>query len=127
MIAGVPQPALIAMREIWRCTNGVDRDSHGIKMSEISNRMNCSKPAITQMINDLEKKGYVERVLTKDDRRVVNVCLTKDGNEVLKKGETAMISMLDQITDSLGENDTSELIRIVNKLLDAFEEIETKK
>lgn len=127
MISGVPQPALIAMREIGRCTNGVDRDSHGIKMSEISKRMNVSRPAITQMINYLEEKGYAERVLTKNDRRVVNVCLTEAGNEVLKKCESTGIAMLNQITDSLGESDTEELIRIVNKLLTAFEGIKTEK
>ena len=128
MVAGVPQPALMAMRCIRHRNNCInDENLQGIKMSDISKFMNVSKPATTQIINDLEKKGYVERVLTQNDRRVVYISLTESGNEILDRGEKEGFSMLERIADCLGEEDTKDLIRIINKLTETFNNIQAEK
>ncbi|MEG0614841.1 MAG: MarR family transcriptional regulator, partial [Oscillospiraceae bacterium] len=48
-------------------------DQLGVKMSIIGHVLGISKPGTTSLIDNLEKKGYVNRSLNKDDRRVVYV------------------------------------------------------
>jgi len=40
--------------------------------------------AMTRMLDRLEAKGFITRTRSEDDRRVVNVALTKAGHEIVK-------------------------------------------
>ena len=53
-----------------------------ISMSELCNMLNIEKGSLTSMIDDLEKKKYVERMKDKKDRRKYNIVLTKDGDKM---------------------------------------------
>ncbi len=46
-------------------------ENEGVTISALSELIDISKPAVSQMINTLEDKGYVERITTKSDRRRV--------------------------------------------------------
>lgn len=46
-------------------------------MSEIASDLNITVGTLTMAVNNLVKKGYVERVKKEGDRRVVQVRLTK--------------------------------------------------
>lgn len=117
MIAGIPHPALDAMKAIRRCDRlHPENPEAGVTMSDLSRLMGISKPAVTQIINDLEHRGCVERVSTKNDRRLVYVQITKTGEEILLRGEREFQEKLEIVVRSLGEKDTQELIRIITKL-----------
>ncbi|MDR0852897.1 MAG: MarR family transcriptional regulator [Clostridiales Family XIII bacterium] len=86
-----------------------------------------SKPAISQMLGKLEKKGYVTRETDKENRRKVNVSLTKRGEAVLDTAQEEMNEMVNNLISSFGEDDTLELIRLVNKLADVVDEIQAER
>ena len=86
-----------------------------------------SMPAVSQMINLLEDKGYVERYLTKKDRRVVYVHLTPAGKDEFIKQKNHVAAIMDQIMDRIGETDIDELIRLLNKFYDTMEEMRQEK
>ncbi|MBE1557114.1 MarR family winged helix-turn-helix transcriptional regulator [Sporosarcina limicola] len=52
-----------------------------MKVTEISEAFMLTPGAGTNMCDKLEDLDYVERIRTKDDRRVVRVSLTKKGEE----------------------------------------------
>lgn len=99
----------------------------GIKISDLSSHMKMSMPAVSQMINLLEDKGYVERYLTKKDRRVVYVHLTPTGKDEFIKQKKHVAAIMDQIMDRIGETDIDELIRLLNKFYDTMEEMRQEK
>lgn len=47
--------------------------------SEVAKRLSITVGTLTVAINNLVKKGYVERIRSKDDRRVVRLKLTNRG------------------------------------------------
>lgn len=53
-------------------------------MSEIGNRMDISRPYMTALVDKLIIEGLVERIPDKDDRRIVNVAITKAGRESIR-------------------------------------------
>ena len=61
------------------------RGSHPAKLacSEIAERMIDRDPDITRLIDRLGKRGLVERVRSRRDRRVVEVCITAKGLAVV--------------------------------------------
>jgi MarR family transcriptional regulator, temperature-dependent positive regulator of motility len=54
-------------------------DPEGTRSSEVAERAGMTKQGMGQLVADLEKKGYVERVEDPADRRAKLVHLTKKG------------------------------------------------
>lgn len=52
-------------------------------ISELATAKNISRPAISQAVDVLVKKGLVERVQSTTDRRYVELTLTEAGNSLL--------------------------------------------
>jgi DNA-binding MarR family transcriptional regulator len=52
-------------------------------VSELATAKNISRPAISQAVEVLVKKGFLTRVPNKEDRRCVELVLTAAGNELL--------------------------------------------
>ncbi|MFN8381557.1 MAG: MarR family transcriptional regulator [Anaerolineales bacterium] len=52
-------------------------------MSELATAKNISRPAISQAVDVLVKKGLLTRIQSKTDRRFVELALTEDGNALL--------------------------------------------
>ena len=52
-------------------------------VSELATAKNISRPAISQAVEILVKKGLLTRVPSKEDRRCVELVLTKAGNNLL--------------------------------------------
>lgn len=87
-----------------------------VTITEISEKIQISKPAVSQIINALEDKGFVKRVYTKSDRRVVYVEITDQGNELIeiaikKKNET-----FNKLLQQLGDEDAETFLRILEKI-----------
>lgn len=57
----------------------------GLPCSEIVGQMLTRMPDMTRLVDRLEQAGLVQRCRTAEDRRVVLVCITPAGLEVLAK------------------------------------------
>lgn len=90
-------------------------------LSELNSYLNFTRPNLSQTINKLEDKGYVERVVLKDDRRVTYIRLTENGLKTVTDGFNDLFSRLEKILKILGEEDTEKLIDLVLRFCDAYE------
>ena len=90
-------------------------------LSELNSYLNFTRPNLSQTINKLEDKGYVERVVLKNDRRVTYIRLTENGLKTVTDGFNDLFSRLEKISKILGEEDTEKLIDLVLRFCDAYE------
>jgi MarR family transcriptional regulator, 2-MHQ and catechol-resistance regulon repressor len=65
--------------------------------------------------------GYVERLRSNDDRRVVNVVITKKGREQFEVIRKLRSDRVRSILEQLGPNDVDEFLRIVNRIVEIVE------
>ncbi|MCE5236703.1 MAG: MarR family transcriptional regulator [Clostridiaceae bacterium] len=98
---------------------GADRAS----VSDIQNRLDFSKPAISQMLSALEAKGLIVREPDKADRRKVMVSLTPKGREILANAKAHMHGLMEEGIRRFGEENTRKLIELINRLSDVTDEI----
>ena len=83
---------------------------HGpIPMSEIGKRMDVSKPYMTVLVDKLIREGLVERIPDKNDRRVINVAITKSGRDTLKVFRRNARKTVMENLSSLTSDDVSAL------------------
>ena len=69
--------------------------------SEVAKELSITVGTLTVAINNLVKKGYVERLRSEDDRRVVKLGLTKKGKlkQWDKKCHELFINILDELEE----------------------------
>lgn len=101
---------------------GVDPDSAGLKVSEISQRLHVTSPTVTQLIKSLENGGLIERNPDPDDRRAVCIKLTDKGEQVTRKAREAFSASFDGLVEYLGEEQSEQLAELLFKAYDYFRE-----
>ena len=84
--------------------------------SELASAMNTSSARVAMALKSMEKKGFITRRIDTEDRRRINVSLTPDGRELVEAHKRDMRKKVEVIINDLGEEDTREYIRIVERM-----------
>ena len=71
------------------------------------------KNSVTQFIDNLEKKGLVARSVSKDDRRVNNIVVTKEGT-------------MNKAIDGISEEDLNTFVSVLKKVCGNISDFGTK-
>lgn len=87
-----------------------------VKLSDISELLKISKPALSQIIKKLEDKELVERIFIRSDRRITPVRFTEKGTDIFKKENEYMLKVTQSIIKKMGEEDTETFISLLRKL-----------
>lgn len=80
-----------------------------MKISEISKLMGLSNSTVSGIVDRLEAQGYVERIRSEKDRRIVNVHLTKQMNEKLLSHEDMHDSLMNNALSSATKEEMSQI------------------
>jgi MarR family transcriptional regulator, temperature-dependent positive regulator of motility len=78
-------------------------DPEGTRSSEVAERAGMTKQGIGQLVADLEKKGYVERVEDPVDRRAKLVRLTKKGRHHVREAREIIGEIEEAYARRLGD------------------------
>lgn len=100
---------------------------NGLMPNEIAKRAHVSTARVAAFLKAVEKKGYIQRISLEGDRRKVNIVLTEAG---LKKVEDRREEMLKGIAcylEVIGEEDTENLLRILEKTKNIMEKHKDRK
>jgi DNA-binding MarR family transcriptional regulator len=93
-----------------------NQDESGVKVSDLSAKLNVTSPTITQQINSLEAGGYVERTMDKFDRRAVRIKLTEKGENEINLANEHLYIEIRKLAVHLGPEDCTALTRIFKKM-----------
>lgn len=99
-----------------------DDTSVGMRVTEISEKLEITPSGVTHTINSLEKGGYIERFDDPSDRRIVLVRATDKSKEIIKKLYAERVQFVERLVTFLGEQDSKEFIRLFSKSLDFIKE-----
>ncbi|QDV73479.1 MarR family winged helix-turn-helix transcriptional regulator [Botrimarina mediterranea] len=91
---------------------------------EVADRMIQVVPAITGLIDRLEKQGLVSRERSAEDRRVVYVEITKRGLAVLAKIDDPLYELHRKLLGKMPRKELAELIRLLCRARESFEAAE---
>jgi DNA-binding MarR family transcriptional regulator len=106
-ISGASFPQILALSII---------PDDGIEMSELSKKIGIDNSTATRLVMGLEKKGWVNRRSANYDKRVIQVTLTKDGDEIQTQLEQQFDSLGAAIEREVDPLDRNEMIEYVSSL-----------
>jgi DNA-binding MarR family transcriptional regulator len=108
---GHPEPA--QARHYWvlgALVNGPRR------MSDLAGCAQTSQASLTGVIDRLEEHGLVERVRSRDDRRVVEVTLTTSGGEEMRRVRSVILGSLDLVLAPLTTQERRQLLGLIRTI-----------
>ncbi len=83
---------------------------------EVGERMVTVVPAITGLIDRLEKQGLVRRTRSEADRRVVTVTILGKGLKLLSDLDKPITQLTDQLLDHMDDKELKQAIKLLEKL-----------
>lgn len=92
-------------------------------MSSVAKILDVTMGTLTISVNSLVKKGFVQRVRSEEDRRVVLVSLTDSGKKAYEHHRLFHERMILSATEKLTEDEKKVLEKVLTKLNKFLKEI----
>ena len=106
------------------CIKNLDREGDkAITVSEISHRMFVKSPTVTQIVNNLQKSGYVSRTIDAKDKRFVYISLTEKGEQIVRKVNDYLTILFSGLIEKLGQEQSENLMFLLDEVIDYLDQV----
>lgn len=91
----------------------------GTRLTTIAARANITAQAVGELVDDLERLGYVERRPDPDDRRAKRVVLTERGLACVAAARDTIAAIEADLEALLGQDGLADLTRALDRIVSA--------
>ena len=84
-----------------------------LDVPKMQKKLNISKPAISYILNTLEKKKYITREIDPKDRRKVSISATPEGKAAAEESKKKYDEIWDEILTRFGEDNMRQLLDLM--------------
>lgn len=100
-------------------------DAPGLRVGELAARMAIHQTTTSNLIDALEKRGYLKKSRDDADQRVVNLLLTPAGARVLRKAPRPARGLLAEALARLDPKERTQLDAGLQALLDVIDDADS--
>ena len=97
-----------------------------IPMTEASSKLHTSTPAVTYLVDRLEKKQFIKRLAHEKDRRVTLLEIQPKGSKVVQKAQKMVLSFLMGTLDEFKAGEREIIGRFYGRLVGAMDDVLAK-
>ncbi len=90
------------------------------KMSQVAKLLSVTTGTLTKAMDALERKGYVKRQRSEQDKRVVNITLTERGVHAYRHHERFHQDMIAFVLGNISEEESQVLRGALERLMEYF-------
>ena len=91
--------------------------NHGqMSQQELADRMQKDKNSVTQLVDAIERKGFVVRQQNAKDRRSNTIVLTEKAIQLRDEAKQKGISILDEMLEGINEDELRSFLTTLHKL-----------
>ena len=103
------------------------QENQSIQPSELSAALGSSRTNATRIANELEKRGWIERRESDNDRRCLHLHLTEKGNAFLRQVLPPQHQSLQYLWSSLSSSEKAQLESLTRKLLNRLDQMDEEE
>ena len=92
------------------------QEKEGICQNDLAFFSNRNKSSLTRAINTLEKKNYIARIPSKEDKRMNQLFITKKGEQIIETAKPHFLNMAALIEKGLSPEEIKQIINILQKI-----------
>jgi DNA-binding MarR family transcriptional regulator len=94
------------------------RIAAGLSQQELAARLQIHPSRLVAILDNLEKRGFLERRANPGDRRLYSLYLTEDGGEILEKISTLARDHQDALLSALNREERTQLATLLLRIAD---------
>ena len=91
-------------------------DKDGTPSTKLAPKMGMEPRSLTRMIKSLETKGWIEKRIDKNDKRMVNIYLTKTGITMRNRTRNSVIKFNKTIQEKINESELKTCFKVLNEI-----------
>lgn len=91
-------------------------ENNGVSQNEIACVANRDKTTLTRLINTMEKKNFIARIPSVEDKRVNLIYLTTHGEKLFHEAGSLMKDLVENLNSGITNQEEKALIRIMKKI-----------
>jgi DNA-binding MarR family transcriptional regulator len=99
----------------------IEHPPGGSRLTDLADLAQITKQSMGELVDHLERHGYVERVSDPDDRRAKLIRLTARGWAVHETADRVVSALQAEWTRQFGEDRMQQLTRLLRELSDELE------
>ena len=99
-------------------------EKQSLSQQNIADLIQKDKNSVTKIIDSLEKKNLVNRVVDQKDRRINKIELTQEGLALEKITTEVAINFMNDTVKDIDGQDLDKLVEVMRKLKDNLDNIE---
>ncbi|PLX23325.1 MAG: hypothetical protein C0600_14965 [Ignavibacteria bacterium] len=114
----IAERAQLSLSE-FKCLRAFRGDTE-LSVKDIAQRMSLTSSRLTRIIDGLVKKRFVTRHIDSQDRRIINVRLTKQGESISRKVTSDCTHVYEQVLQIISPEDHDRIVTAVGRLTEAM-------
>ena len=95
--------------------------------TDLCERTRLLKSQINQLLTSMEKKGLIERIRSKEDKRKIMVRLKEEKMDIYLKEHEKILLLLQALVTDIGSKKAQQLTELLNEATASMVKIETKR
>ena len=92
----------------------------GLNQNELAFLTLRNKSSLTRLLTKMEKKDYIFREKSKEDKRIKNVYLTEFGKEIFEKTKPVIKNLIATMEQNISLEEKQQIIKIFKKIQTNF-------
>ncbi len=102
------------------------KEKKDVRVSDLSKILELQKPGVTRTLKEMEEKGLVTKIPSKEDARVIYIEITPEGEKISKKhNEEVFLPLIDSLS-SITDEEVKTIISTINLFYDSIVKEEKK-
>jgi len=101
----------------WLVLTWLNAHEGHISATRLSTQIGHDMGALTRVIDELERRGYVKRERSRLDRRAVEIALTATGRQQAQSARRVLVELLNQLVAPFSEKEVDTLIQLLRRLM----------
>ncbi len=115
MLPPLPEGIMPSYIQYMDVVEALERQGIVAKVSDISDRLGLPRPGVTRTVKEMEQRGLLEKVDSKEDGRVTYITITKKGKELSEKYNEKYFSYLAGYLNDITEEEADCMISTIDK------------
>jgi len=96
-------------------------EKSSISQQNIADIIQKDKNSVTKIIDSLEKKNFVKRVMDKNDRRINKIELTEEGSALEKITTEVAINFMNDVVKNIDTKDLDTFVNVMRQIKNNLE------
>ena len=94
----------------------LEREGVRVKVSDISDALHLPRPGVTRTVKEMENRGYLRKMASEEDGRVVYITATEAGKQLSKRYNQDYFACLAPQLADISDEDAASAIRTIEKM-----------